>query len=217
MEINELRERLDDLIGQNNTLLDDKSALERMVQNLNEIKATQKVEITKLIEDNQKLSKICQDQDKSLKNLDAERVKLLSRNDEMNFELKNVLGKLKSREENLNYTQKQLDESKSTSAKLSHVLKDYEKQIDLLRNDIGSLNNNLQKERMARMEAEKSNEQLQIIVNERDRENHRLSNELDNSRAVNQRVSEDKLSMNAENERLKNHIMLLTEQNQKVL
>jgi chromosome segregation ATPase len=187
-----------------------------MVRELNEIKASQKVEITKLMDDNRNLSKICQDQDKQIKNLDSDRIKLLSRNDELNFEVKNLSGKLKSKEENLGYNQRQLDEAKSQNFKLSNTLKDYEKQIDLQRTEIASLNAANQKERAQRLDSEKSNEHLQILLNERDREINRLVNDLETSRAVNQRVSEEKLKSNSDNDRLKNHIIILTEQNEKV-
>jgi chromosome segregation ATPase len=208
--------RLEDSTAQNSKLLEEKNILERMVRESNEVKAAQKVENGKLLEDNQKLNKICQDQEKQIKNLEAERIKLLSRNDELNFELKNVNGKLKSREENLSYTSRQLEDSKNANLKLTQTLKDYEKQNDLQRGENNTLNANLQKERTGRIEAEKSNEHLQILLNERDREINRLLNELDSSRLLNQRVNDEKLNMSAENERLKNHIMVLTEQNQKV-
>lgn len=123
---------------------------------------------------------------------------------------------MKSREENLTYIQRQLEDAKISIAKLQATLKEYEKQLDHQRSDVSSLNNNLQKERAGRIEAEKNNEQLQILLSERDREINRFVNELDNSRGLNQRISEEKLGLNAENERLKNHIMILTEQNQKV-
>src|SRR4051812_27745305 len=103
-------------------------------------------------------------------NLDGERTKLHSRVDELSFEVKNLSGKLKSKEENLNYNQRQLEEAKSVNAKYVQNLKEYEKQIDHQRNEINNLNGNLQKERGQRIEAEKSNEQLQILLNERDRE-----------------------------------------------
>jgi len=215
-ENQDLRDRLDDYAAQNSKLSDEKATLERIIRELNEVKASQKIEITKLLEDNRNLSKICQDQDKQIKHLDSERIKYLSRNDELNFEVKNLNGKLKSKEENLNYTQRQLEEAKGSNYKLTQTLKDYEKQIDLQRSEIASLNSANQKERAGRLDGEKSNEHLQILLNERDREISRLVNDLETSRALNQRVTEDKLKSNSDNERLKNHIIILTEQNEKV-
>jgi chromosome segregation ATPase len=216
IEIQDLKDRLNDAYSQLSKLEDDKNGLERAMHNLNDIKTSQKIEISKLIEDNQKLSRICQDQDKQNKNLESEKHKLLAKNEETNFELKNLVGKLKSREENLTYSQRQLDETKNSNVKLQQTLKDYEKQFDHLRNEIANSNGALQKERSLRIEAEKSNEQLQNLINERDREIGRYVNELNSSRAINQRFNEEKNELGSENDRLKNHIMMLTEQNHKV-
>jgi chromosome segregation ATPase len=136
--------------------------------------------------------------------------------DELAFELKNVFGKLKSKEDNLNFTQKQLEEANLVNNKLQHNLKDYEKQSDNLRSEINNLNGNLQKERALRLESEKDNEHLHMVIKEKEREVGKYHNELDNSRGVNQRLSEDKVFLSNENDKLRNHIMLLTEQNQAV-
>ena len=129
LEANELNQRVDDYSEQIRTLTDEKLNLERIVSNLNDLKNSQKVEISKLVEDNQKLTRICQDHEKGLKNLDAERIKLLSKNDELNFQVKNLSGKLQSREENLSHTNRQWEESKNANAKLQQTLREYEKKM----------------------------------------------------------------------------------------
>jgi chromosome segregation ATPase len=216
LEINELRYRLENCMAEISKLQEDKHNLERNVQNLNEVKSSQKIEITKLIEDNQKLSKICQEQDKTLKANELERSKLLTKNDELAFELKNMQGKLRSREENLGYATKQLDDAKSQIGKLNMELREREKQIELQRSDIASLNNVNSLEREAKLEAEKANDELTGLLHDRDREISRLLKDVDNHKSNGQRLNDDKLYLVSENEKLKNHIMILTEQNQKV-
>ena len=49
--------------------------------------------------------------------------------------------KLKSKEENLAFTTRQLEETKASNFKLTQTLKDYEKQLDSQRNEISGLNN----------------------------------------------------------------------------
>merc|ERR1711976_400282 len=51
----------------------------------------------------------------------------------------------------------------------------------------------------------------------RERDINRYMNELDASRNMIQRTTDEKLASNGENERLKNHIMVLTDQNQKLV
>jgi chromosome segregation ATPase len=216
LEIMELRERINDLLAQNNKLVEEKLILERNVSNLNDTRANQKVEITKLIEDNQKLVRLVNDNEKTIKNLESERIKQLARIEELSFDLKNTIGKLNSREENLTYTQKTLEDAKSSNAKLQFTCKEYEKQIDNLRSDNNGLSLTLQKEKAGRIDGEKSVNQLQILLAEREREINRYIADLESSRQTNNRVSEEKFILANENDRLKSHIMTLTEQNQGV-
>ena len=216
-EIRELTDRLNELLAQLDRSQEDRAALERHVQGLNDVKMSQKTEITKLIEDNKKLSKICQDQDRSMKLSEQECHKLASKLDETNYDLKNVTGQLRSREENLNFTQGQLEENKNLNLKLQSTIRDYERQFENMRNDIDGLKNNLLREKQSRNEEEKRGEQLEGIIQERERELNRLGNDIENMKVMNQRISDDKMNGQIENDKLKNHIMVLTQQNQKLI
>ena len=216
-EIRELSDRLNELLAQLDRSQEDKAALERHVQGLNDVKMSQKTEITKLIEDNKKLSKICQDQDRSMKLSEQECHKLASKLDETNYDLKNITGQLRSREENLNFTQGQLEENKNLNLKLQATIRDYERQFENMRNDIDGLKNNLLKEKQSRNEEEKRGEQLEGIIQERERELNRLGNDIENMKVMNQRITDDKMNGQIENDKLKNHIMVLTQQNQKLI
>lgn len=211
-----MRERLGELLAQNSRLSEDKQILERNVSNLQDTRDYQKEEIAKLIDDNKKLVRLVNDNDKTIKNLENERIKQLSRIEELGFDLKNTNGKLMNKEDNLLYTQKLLEEAKGSNAKLSFGLKDAEKQNDLLRSDNSQLSYNLQSEKRARLDAEKANSQLNLLLAEREREINRYVADLDASRQANNRISEEKFLLESENDRLKNHIMTLTEQNQGV-
>ena len=216
-EIRELTDRLNELLAQLDRSQEDRAALERHIQGLNDVKIFQKTEITKLIEDNKKLSKICQDQDRSMKLSEQECHKLASKLDETNYDLKNVTGQLRSREENLNFTQGQLEENKNLNLKLQSTIRDYERQFENMRNDIDGLKNNLLREKQSRNEEEKRGEQLEGIIQERERELNRLGNDIENMKVMNQRISDDKMNGQIENDKLKNHIMVLTQQNQKLI
>lgn len=212
----ELRDRIDELLIQNNKLLNEKTSLERTVSSLNETRLNQKTEINKFVEDNQKLVRLTNENEKSIKALETEKLKMIAKNEELLFDLKNTNGKLKSKEENLNYTQKLLDESKASNSKLQNTLRDYENQIDLFRNDMANLNGNLKNEREARSDAEKTVDKLRATVNERDREINKLVNDLEDTRRTLNKTSDDRYVLEKESEKLKNHIFILTEQNEKV-
>lgn len=212
-----MRERLSELLAQNSRLSEDRQILERNVSNLQDTRDYQKEEISKLIEDNKKLVRLVNDNDKTIKSLENERIKQMSRIEELSFDLKNTSGKLLGKEDNLLYTQKLFEDAKSSNAKLQFGLKEAEKQNDSLRAENSNLSFNLQKEKNSRLDAEKSNSQLQILLAEREREINRFVADLDASRQANNRVSEEKFLLASENERLKTHIMTLTEQNQGVI
>ena len=86
-----------------------------------------------------------------------------------------------------------------------------------MRNDIDGLKDNLMKEKQCRNEEEKRGEQLEGIIQERERELNRLGNDIENMKVMNQRINDDKMNGQVENDKLKNHIMVLTQQNQKLI
>ncbi len=215
--MNELRDRLDEILGQNTRLSEDKVLLERNLSNTNDLVKTQKSEIIKLIEDNQKLTKICSEQDRNIKNQDMDKAKLNQKIDELNFEIKNLQGRLMTREENISFLSRQLDEAKTLGTKQQNNIKDLENQNDKQRSEINSLNSMLGRERSLRIESDKSVEQLNNILNERENEINRYLKDLETSKNANQRSNDEKNTLLSENERLKNHIVLLTEHNEKVL
>ncbi len=186
-EIAGLRERVSTLLSQNNRLTEEKSILERNISNMQDTLDFQKDEIAKLIEDNKKLLRLSNDNDKNIKNLENERIKQLSRIEELTFDLKNLNGKLISKEENLAFNQKLLDDAKNSNAKLTIHLKENENQNDMLKSDNNILSLNFQKEKTRRQEAEKTLNKLQNLLSDRERELNRFINDLEASRQLNNR------------------------------
>ena len=216
-EIDQLRCRIENLLAEKEKIQEDKNSLERLTQSLTDLKDNQSVKISKLIEDNQKLSRICQDQDRSIKLGEQERSQLSNKINENNYDMKNLSGKLKSKEENLNYLQGQLEDSKNLNFTLQGNLKDYERQMEEFQNEIGNLKQNLMKERQLRAEEEKRSEHMENVLNDRERELNRLSAECENAKSFSKQINQEKSGTEMENEKLKNHIMLLTQQNQKLI
>ena len=159
---------------------------------------------------------MAQENEKVIKNLEQEKIRLITRSDETNFELKNTLNKLKSREENLSYTQRQLEDFKLANHKYQNTLEDYEAQIDSLRIDNSNITGSLQKEKLNKNESEKNGERLQMVVGDREREINRLIAELEDSKRNGNKLSDEIFVIESESQKLKNHIFILTEQNEKV-
>jgi chromosome segregation ATPase len=216
LENHDLKERLDELSDEYRRISEEKINLERMVHNLNDLKSTQKIEIGKLAEDNQRLIKICSDHEKQLKSMDTERIKLFSKIDELNFTLKNLNGKLASREENLGHINRQFDESKNLNIKLQQTVRDFEKQSDFQRGEIANLNNQLQKERNQRHDVDKELDNLKLVLMDRDKTINRYLTELDSSKNLNQRLNEEKMEVINDNGKMDGFISVLTKQNDDV-
>ena len=216
-EIEQLRCRIDNLLAEIEKAQDEKNGLERLVQSLTELKDNQGVKISKLLEDNSKLSKICQDQDRNIRLGEQERADLANKISESNYDMKTLTGKLQSKDENLNYLQVQLDDTKNLNMNLQGNLRSYEKQIDGMQNEIRNLKSNLANESQGRADEEKRAQHMENIINDRERELNRLNAECDNLKSIKDQVSQDKMEKDMQNDKLKNHIVLLTQQNQKLI
>lgn len=103
-EIMDLNDQINDLLIQLKKGESDNCNLERTIQGLNDIKESQKNEISKFIEDNRTLSKVIQDQDRSIKISEQDRLALTSKLDKANYELQTLSGKLQSTEDSFYHT-----------------------------------------------------------------------------------------------------------------
>lgn len=215
-EIEGLREGLMDCEEANSKLNEEKNSLEKNLNNVSDVKKSQDTTIVKYQNEIDKFNKICDEQDSIIKNLSEEKNDVIGRNDELNFELKNALGKLKSKEEGLNFTSRQLEESNKSIAKLEDNIVDLEQSLNRTKMELNNVSNAHAKERSNRVEGEKNGEKLESILKERTNEIKRLSAELDNARINVEKLNGEKARLIGEVERYKNHIMVLTEQNQKV-
>jgi len=216
-EIEALREQLADCDDSNSILKEEKSNLEKTVINLTDVKKSNEVTINKYLNEIDSCNKICEEQDGLIKNLNDEKSDLLGRIDELNFELKNTFGKLKSKEDALSFVQRQFEDSSKNISKLEIQLRELEQNLGRTKIELNNSNNSQSKERALRIESEKNGEKLEMIIKERTNEIKRLSNDLDGSRIMIEKLNSEKGRLLGEIERYKSHIVILTEQNQRVI
>jgi chromosome segregation ATPase len=216
-EIEDLNNKLNDLYCQNDVLKVNKCEMEKAIRELNEIKSKQKLENSKLIEDNKKLSKICQEQSRNLKVNEEEKNQLIKNLDESSFNLNNVKVKLQKNEDNFNYLKNKFDELKNINSNLENTLLNYERKINSFQNENESLKSNLNREKMIRNENEKKIEKISDLINSREYELTQITNDLEKSKNINKLLLDDKTRIQIENEKLKQHIMVLTNENQKLV
>jgi chromosome segregation ATPase len=211
-----LRNNLDDLNHNLNQVIDEKNTFERMTIELKDIKQRNQLQIEKLFDENSKLKKTCDEQDKIIKSLENERTRLLTKIDDLNFENNNINSKLKSREESLLINSKQLDDSKQTILKYQAKTNELENYNDSLKTELEKMRLSNNKETKGRLDSERQVQELERILKDRDSDIRRYNEELDFSRVNNEKLVEDNEKLFSEIEKLKNHIILLTEQNQKL-
>ena len=216
-EICDLNNKINDLSAQLRLGLNDKDCLEQKVQQLTEDKNNQKIEIDKLFEDNKKLSQIRQEQERNLKIGEQDRLNLASKINENNCEINNLNDKLRSHMSNIVQLQNKLDNSTALNCNLQNTIKDFERQINNFRNDNDNLKTNLLKEKAIRADEEKRNEELNQMINDRERRIGLLNQEYEQGKRIHQQISCDNNGFQIENDKLKSHIQVLTCQNQKLI
>ncbi len=209
IRISELEEKLDRMTQENNNL-------EKNVFSLQETKSAQKMRNENLQMDLDRYKKLSEDNERFIKRQDAEKMDLMSKLDETRFELKNGLGKLKVKEENLAFTQRQLEEANKTIVNLQKNISELEQQYTRGKMELNSLNSTLQKERSVRLDSEKSNENLQSYLRDKSAENKQLCIDIDTLRIQIERLNMEKSKLLGEIDLYKNHVLTLSEANDKV-
>jgi len=216
LEIDDLINTIKDLEDKLDRLTQENANLDKNIFNLQETKNSQKNRIDDLQYELDRYKKLSEENDRYIKKQDAEKIDLMSKLDETRFELKNTVGKLKTKEDNLTFTQRQLDEANKTILSLQNNLADLDQQYTRAKLDINSLNSTVTKERGLRIDAEKSNDNLQGFLKDKNMENKQLNIDYESLRIQNERLNMEKIKMLGEIDMYKNHVITLSEANDRV-
>ena len=216
-EICDLNNKINDLSSQLHAGLNDKNCLEQKVQQSNDDKNSQKIEIDRLFEDNKRLSQIRQEQERNLKIGEQDRLNLANKINANNCEINNLNDKLRSHISNIDQLQNKLDSSSALNCNLQNTIKDFERQICNFQNDNDNLKNNLLKEKSIRADEEKRNDELTQMINDRDRKIGLLNQEYEQGKRIHQQITCDNDGFQIENDKLRGHVKVLTCQNQKLI
>ena len=211
-----LREQIAEFEEFNAKLNDDKASMDKIINNLTQTKQAHENSLNKYHSEIERLTKICDDQSAMIKNLNSEKVDMLNRIDELNFELKNSSEKLRNRENNLNQSQRQIEDLNKNITSLDMQTSELEENLMKVKNDLNNVNNAYAKERANRAELEKNNEKLETLLSGKVAENKRITIDSEKQRDLNEKLTSEKAKLLGETERFRNHIYVLTEQNQNV-
>ena len=213
-EISDINDKINNLNDRLNATQNNKDDLQNNLNDLNDIKSRQRDKIADLVNDNKRLAKLCQEQDHSLYLADQEKQKLSKKIMDDNANINNLNSKLRAHGNNLNNLQKQLDNSNEVNMKLKDNVKNLENELTNDKIDNDNLNNELCRERAARDDEDKKNEQLKCILCDRENKIKYLSNDYERMKIAHQKMTEERSVYQNENDKLKEHIMILTRQNQ---
>ena len=216
-EICQLNAKLNDLNCQLQKNTEDRCNLQKTVDGLNDIKASQAVKICKLTEDNKTLKDICSKQDCCLKAGEQERARLNTELDAKNNEIQNLNCQIGQRVNDQNNLQNQLNKLDATNCQLQNHIKDLEAQTNALKCENSNLNSNLIQETSVRVAENQKNNQLTNILNDRDKKIDLLNHDIDTIKLMQQNASDRNCLLQDENTKLRNHIMVLTDLNQNLI
>ena len=216
-ELNDLRNKLKDMNNQLGQSLVDKGDLENQVQKLKAIKNSQLNDINKLTKENKNLSEIITDQDKKLQRAQDEIALMNNKSKEKDADIQNLNIKLRGLMDDISNTQNVLNRNNGENRDLDEKLCELNNQCENLKCENANLNSNIIKEKALRADKEKQNQNLNNIINEHENQINDLNNKYNSLNAMYSMTTSDNKNSQIQNNKLKEHIMILTQQNQKLL
>lgn len=216
-ELNELRNKLKDMNNQLGQSLVDKGDMENQVAKLKAIKNSQLNDINKLTKENKNLSEIITDQDKKLQRAQEEIAMMNNKSNENDAEIQNLNVKLRGLMDDISNTQNILNRNNGENRDLDEKLCELNSQCENLKCENANLNNNILKEKALRADKEKQNQNLNNIINEHENQINDLNDKYNSLNAMYSLTTSDNKNSQIQNNKLKEHIMILTQQNQKLL
>lgn len=213
LEIFNLSKKLKDLeiqLNQNNC---ERENLQKMIDGLINMQNDQSIKLSKLAEDNSVLKQICQEQDQDLKDGDHERQHMAEELICKNNNIKNLNCEINSHEINLNDMQMIYNKNNNINIQFENNIKEYQRQLEALREDNENLKNNFFNEKNERTCLSQKNAQLSNILIDREQKINQLLQEIENIKILKENDINLNNVLQEENIKLRNHIMTLTEMN----
>ena len=216
-EIFNLTSKLNELESQHNRNEGERINLEKVLNGLSDINNSQNVKISQLIQDNKTLKEICQDQDQCIRMGNHEMEQMNGELDAKNYDIQNLNSQIREQNDNLNNLKNQLNKNNGINMQYQNRIKDYERQIDTLKEESDNLKNNLMEEKSKRDVENQKNNHFEDILNDREQKINQILREIDTIKIMQQNATNENNILQDENSKLRNHIMILTEQNQNLI
>ena len=205
-EVNILNQKLNTSLTQIQALKDEKNSYDKMNSDFTEKVQIQKHQIEKLFEDNKKLNSICKEQDTALNQYEDDKLNLVSKIEEINYELGNLKGKIKSKEENVLFLQNQNEELKTQVNTLESKLRSYEGKCFDLEKQSEALDNELTNTKNKVMQLQSNNNHVDQCLKNREKDIEKYLYEIDTLNKKVRDFTEETAFVNNQKDKMNTHI-----------
>ena len=205
-EVNILNQKLNTSLTQIQALKDEKNSYDKMNSDFTEKVQIQKHQIEKLFEDNKKLNSICKEQDTALNQYEDDKLNLVSKIEEINYELGNLKGKIKSKEENVLFLQNQNEELKTQVNTLESKLRSYEGKCFDLEKQSEALDNELTNAKNKVMQLQSNNNHVDQCLKNREKDIEKYLYEIDTLNKKVRDFTEETAFVNNQKDKMNTHI-----------
>ena len=209
--------KLNDLTNQLHRNDEDRNNLQKLAQGLTDIKTSQSIKLSQLLEDNKTLKDICEEQDCCLKVNARDRGAMGKELELKNCDIKNLNCQIIKLADNQNNLQNQLNKFNCMNAQCQNTIKDYQVQSDNLKCQNENLNSNLVNEKSCRISENQKNNQLSCILDDKEKKIGMQNHDIENIKLMQQSASNKNCLLQDQNEKLRKHIMVLTDLNQTLI
>lgn len=213
-DIANLTTQINHLENQVNEVLIDNEGLQNTFNELTVFKNNQKDHIEQLVQDNQKLSSICQNLEMEINQGINEQRDLENLLHEEDIKLSSLNQDLKNAKNNLMILDNENNKGNEINKNLRSKIYNCKRLLDDCKNENSLLKNELMNETNQRKKADKDGEELKNILNQRELELKNLQNNFQHLSLVNDRTIKLRDIQQNINDNLRSEIMFLTDQNQ---
>ena len=216
-EIERLNLKINDLTNRLNEYEKNNIKISNEKKELNEINSNNNNEIKKIMEDNCRLSNLCQELHLSLQKAEKDKEDMVNAIDNKDMNIQNLNNKLNLQEENLKYLNEQINDENIMNNKLQKLLKELNDKIDNYERENNDLKKNLLKEQNIRLNEENLNKRANDLLLNKENEIKNLNQNYEDILNIQKELNEENSEIKLEIERYKNNCILLREQNNNLM
>ena len=216
-QICELNAKLNNLVNSVHINEGERSNLQKMVNNLTEIKCQNNIKLSQLKEDNETLKSIVHEQEQNLTLGNRDKISLCNDLDVKNCQIQNLNNEIQKKICEENKLQNELGRINCANLEFKDDVKNCDMTLAGLKCENNNLKNNLCKETAIGNATHQKNIQLNSILHDREEKVTMLNHDVEAIKILQNQASDRNCLLKDQNAKLKNHIMILSDLNQTLI